>query len=35
MAFTQRQKDEIKKNVLDAFEDALDQIDGYGRRLSR
>jgi hypothetical protein len=29
------QKDEIKATVLEAFENVLDQMDSYGRRLSR
>jgi len=35
MALGARQQDEIKKNVMAAFEEALDRIDSYQRRPSR
>jgi hypothetical protein len=35
MVFSAQQKDEIKKNVMSAFEEALDRIDSYARRPSR
>lgn len=35
MAFSAREKDEIKTNVMAAFEEALERIDSYGRRPSR
>jgi hypothetical protein len=35
MALSARQQTEIKKNVMAAFEEALDRIDSYQRRPSR
>lgn len=35
MALTPKQKDEVKRNVMPSFDDALDRIDRHPRKLSR
>lgn len=35
MALTPKQKDEVKRNIMLAFEDALDRIDSHPRNMSR